>query len=385
VKRFGYICLAVLALSIPFVRRCSGRPRVIKKAIGRAPACLAGLMSVLVPWSALAANDATPTNLEAVWSFTHSESAQPCYDQTFAIIYFKYDAARKVTSIWKRELNGEEHVIVEFPGVREPSSLSCSQDGRTIAAVADVDLNSSEQVLFLMRGKDTALYKIPHYWPFSKSGTYSLLAPDGKAIALPETPTLITGTDLLQDMKVFPDGNRVVFMDDYAYLDEENGAQKYLAVDGGWKAQGQLIKYPRNFGPNEIARCDGHDVASLIGVDSTRFVVFGEVSPSKKDWLARIGVRELFRKNREPVKLTNSYGACVFPLLSPDAPVGTIVGLARVDATGLQTFSLPYAQASLLDYDVYFSKDGCYVLIQLVGPEIELLRVQSERCQQSKG
>lgn len=380
-KCLGCVPFATLAMWIFFAKKFSGRLLIIEMSLHRVLACLACLMSILAPRSASAANDA-PTDLEAVWSFKNKDFAYPCYDQAFAIIYFKYDAVRRVSSIWKRELNGEEHMLAEFPGVRDGTSLSCSRDGQIIAAIADADINSSDKVLFLIRGKDTALYKFSHYWPFSRQGTYSLLAPDGKAIALPETPSLIRGSDLLQDMKIFPERQGAVFfMDDYVYLDEDNGARKYLAVDGGWKEQGQLIKYPRNFGPNEIARCAGHDVASLIGFDSSRFMVFGEASPSKKDWLARIGIRELFRKNREPVRLTNSYGTCVFPLLSPDAPVSTIVGLARVDATGLQTFSLPYAQASLLNYDVYFSKDGCYVLIGLVGYEIQLLRVRSERCQ----
>ena len=342
--------------------------------------CLVGL---LAPWRISAANEA-PTKLGMVWSFIHEGLVYPCYDQTFAIIYFKYDATRKVSSIWKKELNGEEHVVAEFPGVRDERSLSCSQDGQTISAFATTDIKMTERLLILLRGKDSARYS-SRYWSYSRSGVYSLLAPDGMSIALPMEMTLVAGKDLLQEMNIFPDKvGEVFFMDGYVYEERDNVIHKYLAVDGEWKELGQPIKHPQDFSPNEIARCGDHELTSLVGDESTRFMVLGDTPRGKQDWLARIGVRNLFRKYIEPLNLTNSYGACVFPLLRRHT-LKTVVGLARVDEHGLRTFSLPYAEASLLNDDVFFSKDGCYALIQLVGSEVQLLRVETQQCQQSKG
>lgn len=344
---------------------------------------LACLVSVLLPWSVSAANEA-PTKLSMVWTFVHDGLVFPCYEQTFAIIYFKYDAARNVSSIWKKELNGEEHVVAEFPGVRAETSLSCSQDGKTIAAVADADIKINDRLLLLFRGQDAARYS-SSYWPFSRSGVYSLLAPDGMSIALSKEMTLVSGKDLLREMNVFPDPiHNVFFMDSWVYEVRDDGIHKYLAVDGEWKEQGQVVKYPRNFGPNEIARCGDHELTSLIGFDSSRFMAIGDTRRGKQDWLARIGIRNLFRKYIEPARLTNSYGACTFPLLRRHT-LKTVVGLARVDEHGLRTFLLPYGEASLLNDDVFFSKDGCYALIQLVGSEVQLLRFESQQCQQSKG
>jgi hypothetical protein len=187
-------------------------------------------------------------------------------------------------------------------------------------------------------------------------------------------------------MKTFPnERGTVFFMDGYAYHDQDDGIHKYVADDDRWKEQGQAIKYPRDFGPNEIARCADHELTSLVGNESTRFMALGDTPRGKRDWLTQIGIRNLFRKYIEPLNFTNSYGACVFPLVRRHAPWETIVGLARIDEHGLRTFSLPYAKASLLNDDVFFSKDGCYALIQLVGSEVQLLRVQSPQCQQLKG
>lgn len=297
-------------------------------------------MTVLMSWTAAAAED-TATKLTVAWSFTRDEIAYPCYDQTFAIVYFSYDPARKVTSIWKKELNGDEHVIAEFPGVREQRSLSCSQDGKTLAAVADTDLNMSGKVLFLLRGDVKALYKMPHYWPFSRGGTYALLAPDGNAIALPEVPTLIDGTDLLRDIKIFFSKYNPIFVEQFVYKASGKEIVKYGYADGKWEERSRQVIRSSDYLPQEIVRCGDHDVVSLMGVDDSRAMVLGEASPSKQDWLGRIGVRKLFEKFEYPMFITGSYGACAFLLHPRHTHRMKATGLVRFDAGGVQIFSLP--------------------------------------------
>jgi hypothetical protein len=347
--------------------------------------CAAGVAAVLMSWSATAAEDKA-TELAVVWSFANDEIVYPCYDQTFAIIYFKYDRARNVTSIWKKELNGDERVIAEFPGVREMRSLSCSQDGKTIAAVAEVDINNSEKVIFLLRGDDKALYKIPHYWPFSRTGTYTLLSPDGETIALPEVPTLISGIDLLRDIKLLVSQYNLFFIGHYAYKNDDKDIVKYEYVDDRWKERSRQVVRPSGYDATEIARCGDHDVASLMGVDDSREMVLGEKSPSQQDWLGRIGVRKLFDKYEQPTVITSSHGACAFLLRPLHTHRLKATGLARFDSNGVQVYSLPYGGIRAGQDDVYFSKDGCYVLLQGgwsppgVPGNIHLLAVKSPRC-----
>jgi hypothetical protein len=337
-------------------------------------------MSAALSMTALAQGTSSAKNapipLRVVWSFAHDGIVRFCYDQSPAIIYFKYDLARKITSIKKKELNGDERVIAEFPGTRDEISLSCSQDGQTVAATG----NAEQKSIFLMRGTSTALYTVPS-WVLANVSDYSLLAADGNTIRLPKEPTLVAGTDLLRDMKVFPDSEYAVFfMDDYAYQNGKGSIYKIRYVDGEWKRL-QEIKVPAAFAVNEVARCGGHDVASLVGVDSSSAMVLDETLAAKQDWLARIGARKLFRKYDYPMRITASNGACAFPLLRRPSHGPTAVGLARFDANGLQIFSFPYPEARLVDDNVYFSKDGCYALIQVAGPEVQLLHVESQRCQ----
>jgi hypothetical protein len=344
--------------------------RVAVRLLGCAPACLTGLVAVVLSWSAAVAND-VPTGLSTVWSIDHLGIARFCYDKIPAVIYPRYDVARKMTSIVKRELNGEEHIIGEFPGAPDARSLSCSQDGQTI-----VDLGGDDQKsLFIAKGTQTSVYLIPHFWAFSNMGLYSLISPDGKSITLPEMPTLVAGPDLLKEMIVFPDvGHEIFFMEGYAYSDVDRSTNRYGYVGGEWKVQ-QKIALPRNFGLSEVLRCGDHDVATLVGFDSSRFEVLDEVPASKHDWLERIGVRKLFRKYSEPISITGSYGSCAFPLRRRANLQAN--GLARFDASGLQLFSFPDRGVSPGGDEIIFSKDGCYVLI----PGTHLLAVQSPRCQ----
>jgi hypothetical protein len=236
-----------------------------------------------------------------------------------------------------------------------------------------------------MRGADTALYRIAHYWPFSHAGRYSFLAPDGSSITLPEKPDLISGPDLLHDMKIFPSqSSNVFFMGSYLYKDDKTGILRFTAINGEWAERGKKFKRPAGFSASEIVRCGDHDVASLVGTESSRYLVLDDVA-GQKDWLEQVGVRKLFQKYNVPLLISGSYGACEFPLLD-HAQWDTTIGLARLDASGVQTFSLPYREMRLINDNMSFSKDGCYVLLQASWPgrqgatNTHLLAVKSSSC-----
>jgi hypothetical protein len=352
-------------------------PPVFKPLLSYLPLFLVvAAVSMAAPAQAASPAPNAPIPLRVVWSFAHDGLVRFCYDQSPAVIYFEYDRTRKVTSIRKKELNGDERVIAEFPGTRDEISLSCSQDGQTIAATGDAEQKS----IFLMHGASTALYTVP-VWVLANVGDYSLLAPDGKTIRLPKGVTRVAGTDLLRDMKVFPEVEDAVFlMDDYAYVDGESSVHKYGYVEGDWKQLREIKRSP-DFGLREVVRCGSHDVASLVGDDSYSAMVLDEAFSLKQDWLARIGARNLFRKYEVPPRITGyDNGACTFPLLRRSSRQPTVVGLARMDANGLQLFSLPVSEVPLGDDHVYFNKDGCYALMD-VGQEIQLLHAELPRCQ----
>jgi hypothetical protein len=144
------------------------------------PACLAAVVVAALSWNSSVASD-VPISLRLVWGFSHAGIARFCYDKTPAVIYPKYDVVRKMTSILKRELDGQERVVGEFPGSPDPRSLSCSQDGQTIVALG----GDHRESLFIAKGTQTSVYLIPHFWVFSNVGLYSLIRVTDPAAGVP--------------------------------------------------------------------------------------------------------------------------------------------------------------------------------------------------------
>jgi hypothetical protein len=336
---------------------------------------------------AAAATSAQPS-LQTVWSFDHQGVARFCYDQIPAVIYFKYDAAATKTSIVRKELDGGEHSIGEIPGTPNEVSLSCSDDGTTVAG-----LDGDRRVLFLLRGTGMSLYRLSRYWPYGFGGMYSLLAPDGKSITLPELPELTHGTDLLKEISVFvvqEDNNRF-FQSSGAYLDEDHQIKKYGYIDNTWKEIGTFRK-PDNFGVNEIARCGDHEIATLSDDETSKFMVLDESLPMARDWLGRLGVRKILQAHRSSgVVITGSHGRCAFPLHRLDQPAWIGEGIVRFDGQGIQPFLFPDRPIAIATRDVSLSKDGCYTLIQMfkqvpdvpqftMPQQVRLSRVPAQYC-----
>lgn len=280
-----------------------------KRLPGRAFACIAAIAVIASLSDSRAASD-TPIGSSIVWSASLPGIPRLCDDGTPAIIYMKYDLARKTSSVLKHELNGEEHLLGEFSGSPDPRSLSCSQDGQTIVALGD-----ERSWLFVMHRTETALYRLARSWPFSNAGRHSFLAPDGKSLVLGGQATLMSGPDILRDIEVVPDEHyNIFFTESDRYVDRDKAIYKYRSVDGHPLQQIKTFKLPPGFDASEIIKCGDHDVASLVGVDSSRYMVL-EDTVRRQDWLEQVGVRKLFRQYNEPFLISGGFGVCGFPLL----------------------------------------------------------------------
>jgi hypothetical protein len=93
-----------------------------------------------------------PLRLRTVWGMPNHGIVRFCYrpEERPAVIYFRYYPEDKRTAIVKRDVSADEQVLAEFPGRGNERSLSCSDDGETIAA-----FDNDERVLLIRRGADT--------------------------------------------------------------------------------------------------------------------------------------------------------------------------------------------------------------------------------------
>jgi hypothetical protein len=371
--------------------------------------CCALLAPVLAAACQANAADA-PLRLRTVWGMPNHGIVRFCYrsGESPAVIYFRYNQTSNRTSIVKRDVSTDEHVLAEFSGRAKGRSLSCSDDGETIAA-----FDEDEQVLLVARGKDTALYRLSQSGSFANAGVYLLLSPDGSSMALPATdrkgralplPELISGRDLLKDIRIFKYswGNKPFLRRDQIYAEAVKKSDdrgnfrgkivRYRYVENEWRAQEQFAE-PQNFGVYDIATCGSHDIATLSNDEQTRFVVLNKASPARRDWLETIGVRRALRQRPSFHSITSRYSTCAVPLYRRGDDLELIAeGLLRFDDQGMKSFSFfPERQIALGDDEVSFSRDGCYALIQMfdqipavpqftLPQQARLLQVESEQC-----
>jgi hypothetical protein len=96
-------------------------------------------------------------------------------------------------------------------------------------------------------------------------------------------------------------------------------------------------------------------------------------------------------RSHKNVTIYGRYGICAFPLIESGSLTLKTEKVARLDASGLKTFLLAVRSVDLANYEISFSKDGCYALLtrfsEVRNPNdrewsqrVRLLWVQSEQC-----
>jgi len=142
-------------------------PRWIGRRVRRAGFAIAQLICLLTAVATsghCAAAADRPLSASIVSTFDFEGRARFCYDRVPEIIYFQHDQERDLTSLEARSIDGHVRTLFQFPGFGNEGSLSCSQDGSTIAAIYGHD-----QKLFIQKGSEVAVYE------FAKPLLYSVI------------------------------------------------------------------------------------------------------------------------------------------------------------------------------------------------------------------
>lgn len=296
-------------------------------------------------------------NASVVAAFDSQEKVEFCYDRDPAIIYFQYDMETKQTDVKSRSIDGHVRSVFQFEGTRNQRSLSCSLDGSKIAF-----LDGYGEKLFILQDQTVSVYRFEKPLLYSVLGRYSLLSPDGAAIAVPGVPIYVSGPDVLAQMRVLaPDKSWSAFFEDGdAYVDEKRSIDVYH-YDSGWKQRRSVAK-PPGFSVSEIARCGSHVVASLSDDENGLFKTLDEDLPVAADWLARTGFRSLLARFKDTRTIDGGYGKCVFPLIRKHDERGILEGLVTIDGEKIKRFKIAGAPLAIFSDKIQLSKDGCYAL-----------------------
>ena len=305
--------------------------------------------------SALAADRQLSASVVAAFDF--QGKVRFCYDQVPEIIYLRRDKEGS-TSVEARSIDGHVRALFQFPGSGDERSLSCSQDGSTVAV-----LDAEKSQLFILKASEISVYRFAKPLLYSVSGKYSLLSADGSMISMPGDPIHVSGPDVLRQMRFLRTGRDeevAYFEGGVAYVERDRFLDVYQYSDG-WKKQRSIVK-PSGFDAREIIRCGSHIVASLGDDNNSRFLTLDEQSKGRIDWLNRIGVRGLLRSFSSLVVINGGYGRCVFPLQAKRDVRHVLLGIITFDDKGIQRFTIDGPPLAWSDDEMHLSKDGCYAL-----------------------
>jgi hypothetical protein len=320
-----------------------------------------------------------------VWSLDHQGLGKFCYDRNPEIIYFKYDQSTNTTSMRSASLDGNKRVVARFTGPPDERSLSCSDDGATIAA-----FNADQTAIYIVRSGRLSAYAFDRPLLYSVHGLHSLLGGSGKIIALPSMPHHFYGPDIINDFTLFiqKDAETAYIVNNTVYANDGNHIFAYDLIDQTWVKR-NAATLSTGFGVNEISECDGHIIVSSSNDEIAKYYVLG---PSDRDWINKIGITKLLRTFSNAVDITGGYEHCSFPLISrADIIRHIVVAIAVVGRDNVEIFSIPPPVTSMSGNEIRLTKDGCYALLnafkqapdvpQFTLPkELMVLRLGSPAC-----
>lgn len=323
---------------------------------------------------------------QIVWSLDHEGLGRFCYDSNPAVIYFKYDVPTKTTSIRSASLDGTEKIVATFPGAPDERSLSCSDDGQTIAA-----LNADKTQLYIIKSGIVSTYTFYQPLLYSVAGLYSVLGGNGNILSVPGKPEHGAGPDFLKQLDFFKstDTERTFIVNNDIYVVGEKRIFVYNRIGQSWVKHG-VTELPAGFGVNEILKCGSRIVASTSNDEIVRHFTIRRSSLAS-DWLSKIGLFRLLRNFSDKVIITGGYGRCAFPLLDRGSIQYLMEGLAFISDDDIKVVAVSGPKVAMSSDEIRLSKDGCYALVRLfkhvakipqfvLPHELVIMKVSSGTC-----
>jgi hypothetical protein len=325
-----------------------------------------------------------------------------CYDGSPAFIFAQNDQGYTVVAAVG--FDGEQKALFRIAGPALPTSLACSADGATIAVLIE---NAPKSIdLFLHRSGMLSRYRLD-VWPVNAlRGRWSLLSEDGRSISLPATPKLLSGPDVIADMKLFVHGDgNTFFVNDRLIHDREASIEVLAVRDSKWIVEKVLSKEASIY-INEVGRCFGHTLAVVANDNAERNEIYdlGGAALATPSWLAEFDFNKKAAAARLIYAATSASDRCLLAVISPkrpNVPYGPLRAFSVIDSSGLKSFSLaaPSSRTTvettqLSSMRIGITKDGCFAVVtafvrepetpQFTLPQqVRLFRLSGSGCQQN--
>lgn len=280
-----------------------------------------------------------------------------------------------INSIRFVPFDGPPTDLFGFSGKIVSPTLSCSDDGKTIAFVRKGAGNTDYDLIIIKSGVPS-LYRLGHWTTFFPIvGTTSLLSEDGDAIALPANPEHISGPDIIRSMRLFVYDGKAFFSNGSIIHDSGMAIEQLSFEDGQWARHAVIDKNPSLF-VEQAGYCFGHTIA-VVQVDesneSARLydITHGKLASLPPEFSSVVRLNDRGSGAMSPIASASQYGRCVylFGKFEEEIPRFTLTDVATVDRTGATVYAVPTGLVAngegitLESFRVGLTKDGCNLLI----------------------
>jgi hypothetical protein len=280
----------------------------------------------------------------------HIGNAIWCYDRDPSFI-FSDDQ-----KLLRSDLDGNVSVLMEAPAYIE--GLACSQDGKLVVFFSFTSADERLSILDLSTSQKSE-YSIPAVsGRLFKPGYRSMMAPDGRVFALPSSPVLISGPDVLRNKKIVGAASGDVFWTPHFVFVGQDETNQY---------QVRRIDDLTDLGTVSVPA--GRNVRSIVECQGS-YLVHSLVDARQQELLEPLLDPKLGGRRGGVVKnvasVNDDYGVCSVVLTHV---VNGADEVEAVETIGRSSRSILKIEGiERLGYRLTMSKDGHFILgSQMVG------------------
>jgi hypothetical protein len=294
-----------------------------------------------------------------------------CYAELPAFIFARKGQSGGYTIV-SLSFDGVERELLHLDGLVSVPSLSCSNDGSVIAVLREVPPKSVD--LFILKSGVPSQYQLDS-WPINSTrGKTSLLSEDGHSLSLPAEPRLISGPDIIRDMRLFvySSGN-TFFLEDRIVYDREASIEILSNSIGKWKPDSVIPKKSSMY-VNSVGHCSGRTLALIADETTERSDVY-ELSQGKLEKASGIETRGLESPRPGFGSIyagSSDFGQCIYAVTKRTSPGdihSPLRGFVVAGRNGSRAYRLvptsdaPTDLVTLSGNRISITKDGCEALI----------------------
>jgi len=296
-----------------------------------------------------------------------------CYDVRPAFV-FALTGVDGPHGILLVPFDGEATEIFNISGKILAGTLSCSDDGQTIAFVRENGETDGFDLFIVKSGIASQYHLSAWSSAFPIEGTTSLLSEDGAGIALPAKPIHVAGPDVIQKMHSFIYDGKPYFSNGSLIYDHGRFIQGFSFTGDFWKTHFSISKDPLFF-IQQAGYCFGHTIAvgqieeSEDDLEQLYDLTHGRLEKVRLGGFSDLLSRAKRMKLGSLLTSASRYDKCIYAFANWESTKYDLKGFAIVERNGAHFYRIQENltndgdEITLANFRIGVTKDGCAALV----------------------